>query len=136
MECFLVIALNKILELLRDDLFLHWVHMLSDVGNLNQQSTCKINGFQSLQINMHMEGNLTSEFFNFEFDRFLLKLHSSLSEQLTVSHMLADIYKTIMSLLDSTATEEGKTNLSNGSVVNDLIVNSLETDNSLDVSLK
>lgn len=85
---------------------------------------------------MHMEGNLASEFFDFEFYGFLLKLHGTLSEQLTVSCVLADVNKTIVSLFDSTTAEESQTDLSDGSVVNNLIINYLKTNDSLDMSLK
>lgn len=136
MESFLIIALNKVLELFGNDLFSHWEHMLGNVWNFNQQSTGKINSLQSLQVNMHVERNLTSELFDFKLNRLLLKLHGSLSKQLTVSHVLANINETVVSLFDSTTTEESQTNLGDSSIVNYLIINCLETNDSLDMSLK
>jgi len=82
-----------------------------------------------------MERHLTLKLFNFKLNRFLLKLHQTLCQKFTVSLVLADINETLVSLFNSTATEEGKTNLSDSSVINDLVIDNLKTNNLLDMCL-
>lgn len=85
---------------------------------------------------MHVERNLALELLDLKLNGLFLKLHQTLGQKLTVSLMLADINKTLVSFFNLTATEESEANLSNCSVVDNLVINSLKTNNFGDMGLQ
>jgi len=85
---------------------------------------------------VHVERNLALELLDLKLNGLFLKLHQTLGQKLTVSLMLADINKALVSFFNLTATEESETNLSNCSVVDNLVINSLKTNDFGDMGLQ
>jgi len=80
--------------------------IFSNVGDFQKHGTGQVNSFQSLQVNVHVERNLALELLDLKLNGLFLKLHQTLGQKLTVSLMLADINKALVSFFNLTATEE------------------------------
>lgn len=76
-----------------------------------------------------MVWNLAASFLNFELLRLVLLATKTLAHQFFEPHVLVDLDEDLVGLVDITKSEGGHACLRNRSVVQDLIVNSLERNN-------
>lgn len=118
----LVVVLDQSLERPGNDEFVHGELVLSVVGNLEQHSADEVRAVEHLQVNLHVEGDLSLVLLLLILGGLLLVAGKALSEELLVLLVVLDVDEQVVRLLDFTQAEGGKASLRQGSVVHDLVV--------------
>lgn len=122
MEGTAIVELNQSLETAADNSLVHGVLVLSVVGDLQHHSADEVAAVKNLQVNLHMEGNLSLVFLKLIFASFVQLSAETLSKEFLVLGVVANIGKQVVSLLDSAKSEGSKTSLGEGTIVENLII--------------
>lgn len=90
---------------------------------------------ECLQVDRHVRRDETALLFKLLLSSLLLMAIDSLSKQFPEPGALEDLNKHLMGLLDPAQTEESHTNLSESTVVKNLVIDLLHADHLADVGL-
>lgn len=127
-EGFLFVLLDELLEVFGRNLFVYQELVFDESWHFDEHGHQKLNAVQNLEVNLHVVGDKSAAFFVDEFDRFILNLAHGLSEELLKPGVAADVYKNVVTFLDTPDSEGGKSYLSKCSVVKHLVFNLLQVD--------
>ena len=134
-ECSLIVVLNQFSVALWDNLLTKRVLVLCKQRCLNKHWSNKMNAFEDFKINFHVMRKLSTFLFLLSLSCFILQSAKSLSKKFFESHILVNLYKDFMWLLDVSQPECGHTCLSKSSVVENLIVYVLDSNHLAHVGL-
>ena len=94
-----------------------------------------MDALECLEVDRHVRRDETALLFELLLSSLLLMTIDSLSKQFPESGALEDFNKHLMGLVDPTQTEEGHTDLGEGTVVKNLVVYLLHANDLADVGL-
>ena len=83
--------------------------------------------FKDVKIDLHMMWQLSTLLLNFEFLRLVLLSTETLCKEFLVSGVLVNLDEDLMRLIDVTKSEGGHTSLSQSSVVQNLVIDWLDS---------
>jgi hypothetical protein len=136
LESFRVILLNQLLEVLAYDLLVYKELVLSNVGNLKEHSCEHIYALEKLEVNVHVEWNLTLNLFLFKLNRLVWLSADALSKDLSKSRSTLYVNKDIMAVLNHAKAESCNADLGHSAIVENLGPNILKVNAFTYVSLK
>jgi hypothetical protein len=136
LESFGVILLNQLLEVLAYDLLVYKELVLSNVGNLKEHSCEHIYALEKLEVNVHVEWNLTLNLFLFKLNRLVWLSADALSKDLSKSRSTLYVNKDIMAVLNHAKAESCNADLGHSAIVENLGPNILKVNAFTYVSLK
>jgi hypothetical protein len=136
LESFGVILLNQLLEVLAYDLLVNEELVLSNVGNLKEHSCKHIYALEKLEVNVHVEWNLTLNLFLFKLNRLIWLSADALSKDLSKSRSTLNVNKDIMAFLNHAKAESCDADLGHSAIVKDLGTDILKVNAFANVSLK
>ena len=131
-----VILLNKLLEVLAYDLLVNKELVLSNVGDLKEHSCDHIDALEKLEVNVHVEWNLTLNLFLFKLNRLVWLSADALSKDLSQSGSTLNVHKDIMTVLNQAKAESCDADLGHSAIVQNLRADILKMDAFTHVSLK
>ncbi len=131
----IVVHFNKLAVLSGDDSAGHAVLVFREHRDLNQHRCDVMDALKSLKIDRHVGWHETTLLLDFLLSGLFVVTIDTLGQELTESGTLEDFNEHLMRLLDHAQAEAGHTNLSDGSVVQNLIINMLQRNDLTNVSL-
>lgn len=135
MEGSLIVLVNKALKRPGHDLLSEHKLVLSEVGDLKQHRGDTEERVEDGHIDSHVEGDLSLGFLLLKLDGLIGVLGDLLGQQLLMLHMLADISKDLVGLNNFAHSEGSHTCLGKSPIIEDLVVDVLDTDYLAHVSL-
>jgi hypothetical protein len=136
LESFRVILLNQLLEILAHDLLVYKELVLSNVGNLKEHSCEHIYALEKLEVNVHVEWNLTLNLFFFKLNRLVWLSADALSKDLSKSWSTLNVNKDVMTVLNHAKAESCDADLGHSAIVKNLGTDILKVNAFTNVSLK
>ena len=134
-ECFLVVVFDQLAVALGNDLFVHRVLVFSEERGLDEHGCDKVERLECLEVDLHVMRDLSTLLFNFKLLGLVLLPTVALTKQLLEPEVLVGLYEDLVCLLDVAVAEGSHTSLCKSSVVQDLVVGDLNSDDLRHVSL-
>ena len=136
LECFQVIGLNQLFEILADYLFVHQELILGNVRNFEKHGRNHIDAVKKLKIDVHVIGDLTFHLLLLKFDGLIWNSADTLGQDLSQACCLNNIDEDFVAFFDESETESSEADLSDSSVVQNLAANVLQMNALTDMSLQ
>lgn len=131
-----IVKLDQAAPLAGDDKAGHGVLVFGKHGDLKQHRRDEVDGLECLEVDRHVCGQQSTLLLDLLLRGLLVVATiDALGEELAEARVLEDLNEDFMRLLNFTQPKVGHTNLGDGSIVKDLVVNVLQRDDFADVRL-
>lgn len=117
-----IVELDQTLEATANDRLVHGELVLSVVRDLKDHRADEVATVENLQVNLHVEGDLSLVLLLLVLTGLIKLSAEPLGKELLVLRVVADVGKQVVSFLDLAKSESGKSSLSEGTVVKDLVI--------------
>jgi hypothetical protein len=117
-----IVELDQTLEATANDRLVHGELVLSIVRDLKDHRADEVATVEHLQVNLHVEGDLSLVLLLLVLTGLIELSAEPLGKELLVLGVVADVGKQVVSFLDLAKSESGKSSLSEGTVIKDLVI--------------